>query len=396
MSMEHGGHSHMHSRNISGDGNAMAWRAGAELTMMEKTSVIGIATGLKHKWYTGAGDASYENVPLVDAKGRRLPYPIQGWEDAGAMHPGPGVEEKIREAVMRGEYELPFYGDFPGMPEVERRATWELMLNEESTTKIMISTMKEGGFDIGRDQLLAYKFIEGSSLPQWREPGYGGGLVVDWNLKTSLDGLYAAGTQMFSPEDHSYCAATGRYAGRKAAAYVKDVGDVEVDRDQIEREKNRIFPITKRDSGIEWKELHSGITRAMQYFVSEYKTEHLLKMGLEEIERIEKEAVPKLFAHDPHKLMRSIEDLNMIEQAKVIIHASLARKASSVPLSFNRIDYPEVDPPQWHKFLTIKQEDNQIKTGELPPRFWGNMKEQYEAHNKDYTGVHKPYGTEET
>ena len=390
MSMEHGGYSNMHSRNMSGDGTVMAWKAGATLTMMERTGMIGIATGLKHKWYTGAGDASYENVPIVDANGKRLPYPIQGWEDAGAMVPTPETEKKIREAVLRGEYELPFYGDFPAMSEVERRTTWNMMLGEESTTKILINTMKDGGFDLGRDQLLSYKLIEGSSLPQWRSPGTGGGLLVDWNLKTTVDGLYAAGTQMFSPEDHSYCAATGRYAGRKAAAYVKEVGDLKISREQIEKEKNRIFAPTKRSSGIEWKELHNGLTRAMQYFASEFKTERLLKMGLEELERIEAEAVPKLFALDPHKLMRSIEDLSMIENAKIIIQAMLARKASSVPLGLNRIDYPEMDPPEWDKYLTLKLENDRIQLGELPQRFWGNMKEQYEAHNKDYTGVYTP------
>ena len=390
MSMEHGGYSNMHSRAISGDGTVMAWKAGAELTMMESSGGIGIATGLKHKWYTGAGDASYENVPIVDAKGRRLPLPIQGWEDAGAMVPAPGVQEEIREAILRGEYELPLYGDFPGMADVERRATWNLMLNEESTTRIMISTLKKGGFDISRDQLLSYKFIEGNSPPQWRDAGGAGGIVVDWNLKTTVDGLYAAGSQMFSAEDHSYCAATGRYAGRKAAAYVKEVGDLKISREQIDKEKERLLAPTKRETGIEWKELHNGLTRAMQYFVSEYKTEFLLKMGLEEIERIEANWVPKLYAHDPHKLMRSIEDLHMIEYAKIIIHAMIARKASSMRLGLSRIDYPEVDPPEWDKFLTIKLENGQIKTGELAQTFWGNMKEQYEAHNKDYSGVYKP------
>jgi succinate dehydrogenase/fumarate reductase flavoprotein subunit len=213
---------------------------------------------------------------------------------------------------------------------------------------------------------------------------------VDWDLKTTVDGLYAAGSTMFSPEDHSYCAATGRYAGRKAAAYVKDVGDADINRDQIEKEKSRIFAPTKRDRGVEWKELHSGLTRAMQYFVSEFKTERLLKMGLEEIERLEAESVPLLFAHDPHKLARSIEDLSMIEHAKIIIKASLARKASSMNMGFKRIDYPELDPEEWNKFLTIKQENNQVQTGELPQNFWGDMKQQYEAHNKDYTGVYAP------
>ena len=388
MSMEHGGYSNMHSRNINGDGTYMAWKAGATLTMMEKTAVINIATGLKHKWYTGAGDASYENLPIVDANGKRLPYPIQGWEDAGAMMPTPEVQDQILEKVLSGEYALPFYGDFPSMSDVERRATWNLMLSEESTTKILVDTMKEGGFDLGRDQLISYKFIEGQSMPQWRDAGYGGGVLVDWNLKSSVDGLYAAGTQMFSPEDHSYCAATGRYAGRKAAAYAMEVGEVEVDRAQIEQEKARIYAPTKRDSGVEWKELHVGLTRAMQYFVSEYKTEHLLNMGLDEIERIEANAVPQLFAHDPHKLMRSVEDLNMIEYAKIVIHAMLARKASSRPLGLNRIDYPEMDPAEWNKFLTLKLENNEIQIGELPQRFFGNMKEQYEAHNQDYTGVY--------
>ena len=390
MSMEHGGYSNMHSRNINGDGTVMAWKAGATLTSMEHTGMVGIATGLKHKWYTGGGDASYENVPIVDAKGRRLPYPIQGWEDAGAMVPAPGVEDKIREAILKGEYELPFYGDFPSMPEPERRATWNLMLGEESTTRIFINTMKQGGFDIGRDQLLSYKFIEGQSLPQWRDAGYCGGPVVDWNLKSTVEGLFIAGTTMFSPEDHSHAASTGRYAGRKAAAYAKEVGEVQVDRDQIEKEKSRIFAPTKRDRGIEWKELHNGLTRAMQYFVSEFKTERMLSMGLEEIERIEAESVPRLFALDPHKLMRSIEDLSMIEYAKIIIQASLARKASSNFLNFKRIDYPQIDPPEWNKYLTMKLENDKILHGDLPQRFWGNMKQQYEAHNRDYTGVYVP------
>jgi len=389
MSMELCGYSNMHSRTMSGDGTIMAWNAGAELTRMEGTGMVMIATGLKHKWYSGGGDASYENVPIVDANGKRLPFPIQGWEDAGAMVPTPEVTAKIHEGILKGEYALPFYADFPSMPDVERRATWDLMLGEEATTRVIIDTFNKGGFDIGKDLLQSYKFLEGNSLPQWRDSGYGGGILVDWNLKTSLDGLYAAGTQMFSPEDHSHAAATGRYAGRKAAAYAREIGESKISRDQIEKEKSRVYAPIRRSSGIEWKELHAGIARVMQYYVSEYKTETLFKMGLGALEKIEKESAPSLYALDPHKLMRSLEDLSMLEHAKIIIHASMARKASSRPLSFQRIDYPQFDPPEWDKFLTIKQENNKIKIGERPQAFWGDMKQQYEAHNKNYTGVYE-------
>ena len=389
ISTELGGYSNMMSRTSTGDGTVMAWRAGAELTKMESTGMIGIATGLKHKWYTGAGDASYENVPLVDANGKRLPLPIQGWEDAGAMMPTAEVEKKIREGIKSGEYALPFYGDFPAMPDVERRATWKLMLGEESTTKIIIDTFNKAGYDESRDLLQSYKYIEGSSLPQWRDAGYGGGIVVDWNLKATLDGLYAAGTQMVAPEDHSYCAATGRYAGRKAAAYAKQAAESKISREQIDREKARIYAPVMRSSGLDWKEVHAGIARAMQYYVSEFKTENLLKMGLGTLQKIEAEAVPLLYAMDPHKLMRSLEDTSVLTYAQIIIQASLARKASSMPLNFQRIDYPSLDPPEWNHFLTIKLENSKVKTGKLPLTFWGNMKKQYEVYNKDYTGVYK-------
>jgi succinate dehydrogenase/fumarate reductase flavoprotein subunit len=225
-------------------------------------------------------------------------------------------------------------------------------------------------------------------MPQWREAGYGGGVLVDWNLKTTLDGLYAAGGQMFAPEDHSYCAATGRYAGRKAVAFAREVGEPKISRDQVMKEKDRVYAPIRRSSGIEWKELHAGIARVMQYYVSEFKTDNLLTMGLNALNKIEAESVPQLYALDPHKLMRSLEDLSLLNYAQIIVQASLARKASSMPLQFSRIDYPAMDPAEWAKFITIKLENDKVKIGSLPMTFWGNMKQQYEAYNKDYTGVY--------
>ena len=106
-----------------------------------------LGTGYKHNWYGGAGDASYENLQLVDANGKKLPWPTQGWQDGGAMMPPPEVRESIRKGIFKGEWALPFYGDFPAMPDIERSATWDLMLGQESTTKIITSTYERAGFD---------------------------------------------------------------------------------------------------------------------------------------------------------------------------------------------------------------------------------------------------------
>jgi succinate dehydrogenase/fumarate reductase flavoprotein subunit len=376
------------SRTMTGDGVTMAWKAGAELNLMEMTGPLSLGTGYKHTWYGGAADASYENVQLVDNNGKILPWPTQGWIDGGAMAPAPEGRETIHQGVLKGQYALPFYGDFPAMPDIERRSTWDLMLGEESTTKIITGTYGKSGFDPAKHLLQGYQFLEGTSPAQWRNAGRGGP-VVDWDLKSTLDGLYIAGEQNFSPGDHSFAAATGRYAGRKAAAYSRQIDTPKLSKEQVTKEKARVYAPIKRSSGIEWKELNAGIARMMQYFCSEYKTESLLKMGLDALQQIEEEYVPRLFALDPHKLMRSIEDLSLLTHGQIMLHASLARKASSPALSFSRIDFPQNDPQEWNKFITVKLLNGKVKTGELPLTYWGNLKENYEAHNRDYQGVYK-------
>ena len=391
LDTEHGGISTMYSRNQCGDGTVMAWRAGAKVTMMERNMPNRFSGGLKHKWYTGGADASYENVPLVDANNQVLPAPTQGWADGGVMFsPNAKVIADLRAGIRDGRYALPFYGDFAGMKPEEAHATWDLMLGQESTTRIMIDTMEADGFDKHRDQVLNYTFIEMQPSLQYRDAAGGGGIMIDWDLMTNVEGLYAAGMSTFSPGDHSYAAATGRYAGRKAAALAKKLGQGAVSRAQIDAEKERVLAPTKRSGGIDWKELNFGLNRVMQYFAGEFKNETLLNMALEEIGRIEQNAVPQLCAPDPHKLMRALEDLSIIEYAKIILNAMRERRCSSPKLGFERLDYPEADPEEVKNYLALHQEDGKVCFERIPIRYWGNMKEQYEAHNPDYAGVYKP------
>jgi succinate dehydrogenase/fumarate reductase flavoprotein subunit len=361
------------SRNNAGDGTVMAYRAGAAVTQMEKSGFLTLGTGYKHKWYAGI-DASFEHLSQIDDNGK--PITRRG---------------NLREAVLKGEVALPLWGDFPSLSEDWRKINWNMMYVEESTTKAIRRKYLEAGFDPNRDLFPSYTLIEGTTPAHFRSPdsmNTRGGVVVDWDLKTTLDGLYAAGEQMYGPGDHSYAESTGRYAGRKAAVYAQHAGEPVISGEQVALEKARVYAPIKKSQGIEWKELHAGISRNMQYFCSEYKTERLLKMGLDSLEDIEKNWVPQLYALDPHKLMRSLEDLSLLTFSQLILHASLARRASSRFLNFERIDYPQMDPPEWKKWITLKLEDNKVKVGELPQDYWGNLKENWEAHNKDYSGVY--------
>jgi len=144
-----------------------------------------------------------------------------------------------------------------------------------------------------------------------------------------------------------------------------------------------------RKEGIEWKELNIGTCRVMRCYCGDPKTGEALKIGLLWLKDIEENEASKAYARDPHKLGRTLDVLDIITSSQIIIHACLARKASSEFLNFNRLDYPAVDPPEWRNWLTIKLKIGEVKIGELPIDFWGSFAENYEAHNKDYQGWYR-------
>ena len=406
-----------------GSGHAMGWRAGIEFTMMEKSvraeysaagrSFPAYGTGNNHNtWYAATMvDARGVEIPYVDRDGnelksvldRYLPAPGQKFFLKGGVIDNPKYEYRgpetldFDELIRRG-YQLPFYADLSRMPDEERRVIWGMMVGEEGKTKIpILQNYTARGFDPKKDMLQSYGtgWQSANFLEQERQFfGAPGGILHDWDLKTNLDGIYAAGDQLYASDCAGFACATGYYAGRKAAAAAASSALLPYDPSDADQEQARLYVPLSVTGGVSWKELNQAIAKAMQNYCGGVRCEALLSEGLDLLNSYETEIVPQLTASNPHELMRVHEVLDILTVAKLVIHASMHRRSSSAPLCFSRSDFPALDPVSDRCHIALHQENGSVIERRVPLDFFGDLKSNYEAHNADYIEEAKRYGTQ--
>ena len=416
-----GGAMHWDS-NLAGEGHVMMAKAGAELTLMESNNAY--TAGGPFRWPAyGVGDWSntWYPCPIVDANGKRIPYYKDGkevteWPDYfDKAWPSPKRSEgetargglaqlpsNLPELIKQGVYELPFYADLTQMEPQERRALWGLMIGNEGRTNYPVYKMySKYGFDPAKDMLMIPIFTPdqaltkpswmGTNVPQWRDSHRTSNCAItDWHLKTTLDGLYAAGLMVAN--NYGYGAhATGRYAARNMVQYAKNLKEnYEINRAQVDAEKERVYAAVKRTDGIGWREFKNGCCRVMQDHCTEYKTEKLLQQGLMWFQSIRENEMPLLWARNPHDLSRVLECYAQVGCSELTLRASMARKASTKTFDFKRTDYPEFDPPEYDVFITVTCDENgNIITGTKPLGYYllPPWEDTYKANYEKYAAL---------
>lgn len=395
-----------------GDGHAMGWRAGAEFNMMEKSvraqfssagrSFPPYSAGNNHNtWYPATLiDAEGKEIPYADRDGNILPdvqsrfYPAEGQhffmkggniEQAKYEYEGP---ETLPYAKLKElGYKLPFYADLSGMPELERKVIWGMMVGQEGKTNVPVyKNFTEAGFDPTKHVLQCYGvgWTSAEFLPQERQLfGLPGGFMNDWKLMTNLPGLFVAGDALYASNCFGHAATTGSYAGRHAADFATGQAEFTAPgQQQIDAEKKRVYAPLFRDpaSGISWKELNEAIAKTMQNYCSEIKRDELLLSGVEQLERYQQEIVPITAAANPHELVRLLEVFNILTVSQLILQASLARSGNCKHLEFYRSD----DDGQFQPFLVIRHDGEKTLVREVPLDYAGDLKANYEKINSDY------------
>jgi succinate dehydrogenase/fumarate reductase flavoprotein subunit len=336
----------------TGDADAMAYRAGAELSGKEFLDHH-ITFANYPSWRTEIYPAYFY---FTDAEGN--PIPAKGFDLSmvSAVHSGRGPILYDLDAATRE--------DLDAIREYIRKRANPIELER-----------------IGLDPTRGGKYIvAGGAWAGGTVHGTGGLWPVDTKCSSSLEGLFAAGDCCSTYYFGAVCrgaswgltgaAVTGRRAGAGAAEYALKADTPELSREEIEGAKNTAFSAVSRKSGFNPRWVTQLLQNIMMpYFIIYIKHEKRLQAALTLVEFLRDNLASKIYARDPHELRLAHETKNMILNAEIILRSSLFRKESRG--THYREDYPERKDPDWLAWTKIKDEEGEMKVWKQQlPKEW--------------------------
>lgn len=198
-----------------------------------------------------------------------------------------------------------------------------------------------------------------------------GGIVADLDGATAVPGLFAAGLAR-NPDPGVYMggwatcitSTTGYSTGEAAARYVAGHEAGAFDEALAEKKARAYTDLLGKD-GILPKSIISDMREVMSApDIALMKTGRGLTRGLEHVEEIKEEFMPRLGASDPHQLAKLFEATSTILLTELCLKAAIMRKESRA--GHYREDYPERDNVHWLKWIEQKRMDGRHQLYTVP------------------------------
>ena len=320
----------------AGDGYAMAYHAGAELSGIECFQINPLI-----KDYNGPACAYVAN-PFggyqVNNRGERF-VDCDYW--SGQM-----MAEVSREiSSSRG----PIYLKLSHLPEESISALEGILHTTERPTR--------GTFHANRSHDYRTHDVEMHISEIGLCGGHSAsGVWVDEHGATTVPGLYAAGDLACVPHNYMIGAFVfGDLAGAHATGFVRENPvSGELPQDQLDDARELIYRPLRNPDGPPQPQVEYKLRRFVNDYVAPPKSEAKLRIAVEAFARMERELLD-MGARTPHELMRCAEVTFIRDCAEMAARASLMRTESRWGLYHDNLDHPQRDDETWMYHLNLRK-----------------------------------------
>lgn len=336
----------------TGDGEALAFRAGAKLANVEYLRMTVIPRG-----FSAAGLNALVGVgcKLVNGLGEDF---MKRYDPMGIK----GPRYKLAQGVL-GELKAhrgPVYIDCRHLdPETMSHLITTLSYDKDTLPDFF----EQKGLDLSRD-LLEIAVSEG--MQGGPNEVCGSGIKIDPNCATSVPGLFAAGNSADQCRSLHMATTSGIHAGRTMAAHTANMADktLPVPKNLLHQIRERLYAPLQENRTVSWQEFEDVLQRTLAEGMGPARTDWGMKKTWENLNTLEKWQ-NQVYAETYHDLCRTQEVFNMLTVARCMVAAALYRKESRFGQCHNRLDFPETDDIKWLGQVTICQGKN----GEGHPEF---------------------------
>ncbi len=330
---------------LSGDGKAMAFRAGCEMRNVELSYFVDYPVGLNCA--PGSNILYGEGAVLINRLGERF---MQRYDPIRLDRAGRAAHTRamaIEEIEGRG----PVYLDATHLDDAAHSRI-------EKCIPIVARSFEMAGLSLKRDRIPYSIGLTDHSA---------GGIRVSSKGETTLPGLYAAGAATDHAQDgvtnviaHGMeSAIEGSRAGQAAAKYATAGPPPAIRKQQTVFLKGEIFAPMTRKPGPSHQEVRNHCMTLWKTALGPIRNEKGLTEAINTAQKIREDEIPRIAASDFHELARTVGLGNELLLLELLPRCALLRTESRG--SHYREDYPERDDVNWVKWVIAKKEGDAIK-----------------------------------
>lgn len=344
----------------TGDGQAMAYRVGAELRNMEQVLYVSCIAnppawrGILVPTLYKIGD---DILHLLNKNGERYMerYDPENLEMASKDLIARASYTEVKEG-RGGEGDI-LYADFRHLP------------YEDMKKKLgdIVSCMEERGLSAQRD-LVEFRLAAHETL---------GGIKINSKCESTVPGLYAAGSVIsavygndgITGRGTGHALVFGKRAGEYAGKRALEISTPSIELEQVEKERARVFKLLDNREGITPIRALKHLQQIMGTYFWLTKNEAGLKKALGEILSMRKKDLPRLSLSSNTTRYNlewryALELSNMVDASEMMVRSAMVRKESRT--SFLRDDYPEEDNANWLKHVVVKRQNGEMTVSTAP------------------------------